>query len=106
VVVVVGGAGAVNGEDCGTVGGVAAVGDDPNPDAGVVVGGFTVGGASLAGAGAKVVRPVNTARAGALEGCESAACPAAVVTKPSVDAASAMTMAAVRPKHGHVPTRW
>jgi hypothetical protein len=106
VVVVVDGA-VVRGADCGTEAGAAADDEvDPKPGSVVVVGGLTVGGATLAGAGAKVVRPVNTTRPGALEGCESAVGPAGVAANPSVDAASAMTMAAVRPKHGHAPIWW
>jgi hypothetical protein len=104
VVVVVDGARVVVGRG---VLGAATVGDDavdPRPGCVVVVGGLTVGGAALAGAGAKVVRPVKTIGPDVLEGCESAIGPAAVAANPSVDAASAMTMAAVRPKYLRAPS--
>jgi hypothetical protein len=78
---------------------------DPEPGWVVVVGGLTVGGACLAGAGANVVRPVSTTRPA--EGvCAPAVGPAAVVAKPTADAATAMTIAALRPKRGHAPIRW
>jgi hypothetical protein len=105
VVVVVDGGRVVDGD---TVVGAATFGDDaadPRPGW-VVVGGLTVGGAALAGAGAKVVRPVNTIRPDALEGCEPTAGPAAVAANPSVDAASATTMAAVSPKYDRAPNWW
>jgi hypothetical protein len=92
----------------GTVVGAALSDDDdvdPEPGWVVVVGGLTVGGASLAGAGANVVRPVSTTRP-AVEGGEPAVGPAAVVANPTADAATAMTIAALRPKRGHAPIRW